>query len=157
MRQTRSRQHDQKCRLKSNHVKSIYFHHPSQGNSTNYYLILGIRDKAAPPTSHQINKFPPKRVKNLATPSSIFIFTFSSSTGELCSQPIRGNDRRIGQMFPEHVERSFLDPEYSFNEYFQLGLRKKVRPIKNHLASPNTSNYVREETFAQLRTGLSKY
>ena len=35
-------------------------------------------------------------------------------------------------MFPEHVERSFLDPEYSFAEYFQLG----------------------EETFAQLRTGF---
>ena len=38
-------------------VKSIYFHHPSQGNLTNYYLILGLRDKAAPPTSQQINKF----------------------------------------------------------------------------------------------------
>ena len=114
MRQTRSRQHDPKCRLKSRQVKSIYFHHPSQGNSTNYYFILGLRDKAAPPTSQQINKFPPKRMKNLVTPSSIFIFIFSSSIGELCSQPIRGNVRRIGRMFPEHVERSFLDPEYSF-------------------------------------------
>ena len=63
-------------------VKSVYFHHPSQGNSTNYYLILGLRDKAAPPPSQQINKFPPKRVKNLPTPSSIFLFfIFSSSTG----------------------------------------------------------------------------
>ena len=114
-------------------VKSIYFHHPSQGNSTNYYLILGLRHKAAPPTSQQINKFPPKRVKNLATPSSIFIFIFSSSTGELCSQPIRGNVRRIGRMFPEHVERSFFDPEYSFDEYFQLGSRRNIRPIKNGL------------------------
>ena len=69
-----------------------------------------------------------------------FIFIFSSSTGELCSQPIRGNDHPIGQMFPEHVERSFLDPEYSFDEYFQLGLRRKVGPIKNQLASLNTSN-----------------
>ena len=82
-------------------VKSVYFNHPSQGNSTHYYLILGLRDMAAPPTSQQINKFPPKRVKNLATPSSIFIFIFSSSTGELSSQPIRGNDRRIWRMFPE--------------------------------------------------------
>ena len=40
--------------LKSSHVKSIYFNHPSQGNSTNYYLILGLRDKAAPPASKQI-------------------------------------------------------------------------------------------------------
>ena len=36
-------------------VKSVYFNHPSQGNSTNYYLILGPWDKAAPPTSQQIN------------------------------------------------------------------------------------------------------
>ena len=60
----------------SSHVKSIYFNHPSPGNSTNYCLILGLRDKAAPPTSQQINKFPPKRVENLATPSSIFFFFF---------------------------------------------------------------------------------
>ena len=140
LRQTRSKQHDRKCRLKSSQVKSIYFHHPSQSNSTNYYLILGLRDKAAPPTSQQINKFPSKRVKNLATPPSIFIFVFSSSTGELCSQPIRSNDRPIGRMLPDHVQRSFLDPKYSFDEYFQLGSRRKVRLIKNQLASPNTSN-----------------
>ena len=58
-------------------------------------------------------------------------------------------------MFPEHAERSFLDPEGIFDEYFQLGSRRKVGPIKNQLASPNTSNYVREETFAQLRTGFT--
>ena len=156
MRQTRSRQHDRKCRLKSSQVKSVYFNHPSQGNSTNYSLILGLRDKAAPSTSQQINKFHPKRVKNLATPSCIFIFISSSSTAELCSQPVRGNVHRIGRMFPEHVERSFLDPEYSFAEYFQLGSRRKVGPIKNQLASPNTSNWVREETFTQLRTGLTQ-
>ena len=109
----RSRQHDQRCRLNSSQFKSVYFNHPSQGNSTNCYLILGPWDKAAPPTSHQINKFLPKRVKNLVTPSSILIFISSSSTGELCSQPIRGN-HWIGWMFPEHVKRSFQEPEYSF-------------------------------------------
>ena len=121
--------------------------------STNYYLILGLRDKAAPSTSPQINKFPPKRVKNLATPSSFFLFfppffppPPPSFTGEPIrgnqrqSQPIRGNDRPIGRMFPEHVERRFLDPEYSLDEYLQLGSRRNVGPIKNQLASPNTSN-----------------
>ena len=63
-----------KCRLQSRQVKSICFNHPSQGKPTNYYVILGPRDKAAPPTSQQLKKFPPKRVKYLATPSSIFIF-----------------------------------------------------------------------------------
>ena len=43
-------------------------------------------------------------------------------------------------MFPENAKRSFLDPEYNFTEYFQLGLGRKVGPIKNQLASPNTSN-----------------
>ena len=85
------------------------------------------------PSSQQINKFPPKRVKNPATPSSIFIS--SSSTGELCSQPVRGNVRQIGRMFPEHVERSFLDLEYTFDEYSQLGSWRKVCPIKNQLGS----------------------
>ena len=98
-------------------------------------MCIRDRDKSAPPTSQQIKKFPPKRAKNLATPSSIFIFISSSSTGELCSQPIRGKVRRIGRMFPEHVERRFLDPEYSFYEYFQLGSRRKVRPIKNQIGS----------------------
>ena len=59
-------------------------------------------------------------------------------------------------MFQEHVERSFLDPKYSFDEYFQLDSRRKVGPIKNQLASPNTSNKVREETFTQLRTGFTE-
>ena len=38
-------------------------------------------------------------------------------------------------MFPEHVERSIWTPngEYSFDEYFQLGSRRKVGPIKNGL------------------------
>ena len=89
-------------------LKSTYSNHPSQGNSTTYYLILGPRGKAAPPTSQQINKF--KRVKNLVTPSSICVVISSSSTGELCSQPIRGNVRRIGRMIPKHVERSFFGP-----------------------------------------------
>ncbi len=52
-------------------------------------------------------------MKNPTTPSYILFFIFSSSTRELCSQPVRGNDRPIGRMFPEHVERSFLDPVIS--------------------------------------------
>ena len=44
-------------------VKLIYFNHPSQGNSANYYIILDPRDKAAPPTGQQLVQFPPKRVK----------------------------------------------------------------------------------------------
>ena len=63
---------DRKCRLKSSRVKSIYFNHPSQGNSTNYYLILGLRDEAATSTSQQINKFP--SVEASEEPSNTVIF-----------------------------------------------------------------------------------
>ena len=129
-----SRQHDRKCRLKSSQYTFITPHMVIQLTTISFWVSetrLSLQ---------QVNKFPPKRVKNLATPSSIFILVFSSSTGELCSQPVRGNDRPVGRMFPEHVERRFLDPEYSFDEYFQLGSRRKVGPIKNQLASPNTSN-----------------
>ena len=90
LRQTRSRQHDRKCRLKSSQVKSIYFNHPSQGNSTNYYLILGLRDKAAPSTSPQINKFPPKRVKTKRHRHP-FLFLFFLHSQERQSEAIRGN------------------------------------------------------------------
>ena len=55
-------------------VKSIYRNHPSQGNSINYYIILGIRDKAAPPTSQQIGRFPPKRVKYQHRHPFVFFF-----------------------------------------------------------------------------------
>ena len=145
MRQTRSRQHDRKCRLKSSQSSQytlIIPHRVIQLTTISFWVL---RDKAAPSTSQHksTNKqipFEAKRVKNLATQSSIFIFVFSPFTGELCSQPIRGNDRPIGRMFPEHVQRRFLDPEYSLDEYFQLGSRRKVGPIKNQLASPNTSN-----------------
>ena len=48
-------------------------------------------------------------------PSDTVIHYFSSfliHRRTLRSQPIRGKVRRIGRIFPKHVERSFLDPEY---------------------------------------------
>ena len=104
--QTCSRQHDPNCRLKSSQYTLIIPHRVIQLTAMSFWV---------PKTRlHllQANKFPPKWVKHLATLSSIFIF--SSPTGELCSQPVRGNVRQTGWMFPEHVEQNFLDPEYSF-------------------------------------------
>ena len=63
-------------------------------------------------------------------------------------------------MFPEHAERSFLDPEYSF-----VAVRRIFRTIfaKQKFAQLRT-NYVRrichcvrEQMFAQLRTGFTLY
>ena len=76
-------------RSKTLHL-SIYFNHPSQANSTNYYMmviiILGPTDNAAPPTSQQTDQFPPKRVKHWHCHPFFFLFFLvlsSSSTGEL--------------------------------------------------------------------------
>ena len=96
-----------------NQVKSVYFNRPSQGNSTNYYFILGPPRQGC--ASHKsTNKQIPSEASEEPSNNVVVIFISSSSTGELCSQPVRGNVRRIGRMFPEHVERSFLDPEYRF-------------------------------------------
>ena len=140
----RSRQHDRKCRLKSSQSSQytlIIPHRVIQLTTISFWVL---RDKAAPSTSQHksTNKQIPFEASEEPSDTVIhFLFLFFSPfTGELCSQPIRGNDRPIGRMFPEHVERRFLDPEYSFDEYFQLGSRRKFGPIKNQLASPNTSN-----------------
>ena len=128
----RSRQRDPKSRLCQ--ARAVCFNHPSQGNSTNYSIILGPLDKAAPPTGQQ-NRAIPSEARKVSTSSSFFIFISSSYSGELCSQPIRGKVRRTGRIFPEHDERSFLDPEYNF---------VPVRRI--------TRSRFAKQTFAQLRT-----
>ena len=120
----------------SQFVKSIYFNHHSQGNSTNYYLILDIRDKAAPPTNQQINKQIPPEASEVPSDTVIHFFPILIHRRALRSQPVRGKVRRIGRMFPEHVERSFLDPKnYSF-----VAVRRILRTI------------FAKQKFAQLRT-----
>ena len=59
-------------------------------------------------------------------------------------------------MFPEHAERSFLDPEYSLTNTPNYIREAKIRPIKDQLYLPNTPSYVREQMFAQLRTGFTR-
>ena len=61
----------------------------------------------------------------------------------LCSQQIRDKVRRTGWIFPEHVERSFLDPENSF-----VAVRRKpwTRCAKQKFAQLRT-NYVRRTFF----------
>ena len=94
----------EKCRLKSSqHTLSLIIPHRVIQLITISFWVSETRLRLT-----QVNKFPLTRVKNLATPSSIFIF--SSSTGELCSQPVRGNDRRIGRMFQNMLSEAFWTP-----------------------------------------------
>ena len=119
-----------KCRLKSSWVQSVYFNHPSEGNSTNYYIILSPRDKAVPPTSQQQQQKPPKRVKYLATPSSIFIS--SSSPGELSA--LRQSETRfveLGEYSENTLSEDFWTPNIAssqFDEYPKLYSRSKSVP-----------------------------
>ena len=144
LRQTRSRQHDRKCRLKSSQVKSSQYtliipHRVTQLTTISFWYGSPRQGCAFHKSTHKQIPFEASEEPSDTVIHFYFSF-FSPFTGELCSQPVRGNDRPIGRMFPEHVERRFLDPEYSLDEYFQLGSWRKVGPIKNQLASPNTSN-----------------
>ena len=136
----RSRQYDPKCKIKSSQYTLIIPHRVIQLTAISFW----VPKTRLPPTNQQ-------------TPSSIFIFISSSATGELCSQPVRGNVRQIGRMFPEHVERNFLDPEYSFVAVRRLlrtmFAKQKFAHLRTNYTSPNTPNYYREQRFAQLRTG----
>ena len=88
-----------------------------------------------------------------------YFYFFLIHRRALCSQPIRGNVRRTGQIFPEHnIERSFLDPEYSF-----IAVRRipRTRFAKQKFAQLRTKDVRRitrtmfaKQMFAQLRTGL---
>ena len=111
----------------------VFGSHPSQGKSTNYYIILGSRDKAALPTSQQIGHFPPKRVK----------YRHRHPLTILCSQPITGKVRRTGQIFPDHVERSFLDPK---NSFVPVGRITRTKFTKQTFVQLRT-NYVRPTFF----------
>ena len=76
--------------------------------------LPGPTGSAEPPINLITTPFHLKRRKYLPRPFSPHFSFFLSHRRALCSQPIRDNDRRIPRMFPEHVERSFLDPEYTF-------------------------------------------
>ena len=55
----------------------MYFNHPSQGNSTNYYVILGHRDKAAPPISQHVFFFNPSEASEVPSDTVVhFYFLF---------------------------------------------------------------------------------
>ena len=47
-------------------------------------------------------------------------------------------DLSNGRIFPEHVERSFLDTEFSSTNTPNYIREAKVRTVKNQLCSPNT-------------------
>ena len=123
LRQKRSRQQDPKCsQVKSSQYKLIIPHRVIQLTAI---IIQGPREKAAPPTSQQIKKNPSEASEVPSdTVIHFYFYFFLIHRRALCSQPVRDKRRRTGRIFPEHVEWSFLDPEYSF-----VAVRRKSRTI----------------------------
>jgi len=72
---------------------------PSQGNSANYYIILDLRDKAAPPTSQQIGQFLSKRVKYPHRHPFLFLFLPHPQQSSLLST----NQRQSSTNNPNYV------------------------------------------------------
>ena len=143
MRQTRSRQHDRKCRLKSSHSSQytlIIPHRVIQLTTISFWVL---RDKAAPSTSQHksTNKQIPSEASEEPSDNVIHLYLYFCL---LHRRALLSASHRQCLSNRANVPRTCLaklfGPEYSFNEYFQLGLRRKVGPIKNQLASLNTSN-----------------
>ena len=126
-------------------VTSTYFNHPSQDNSTNYYISLGPRDNAAHYMSQQIGQFPPKRVKYQHCHQFFFFFLVhsSSSTGELSL--LSTNQRKGWSNWVNSSQNTssevFWVPNIASSSFVELpeaGSRSKSSSkIKNELSSPN--------------------
>ena len=117
---------------------------------------MGPRDKAALPTSQQMNKFPPKRMKYLAIPSFFVFLPHPQESSPLSAYQRPGSSNRA------NIPRTCWAKRFRPRIYLRhcstntpnYIREAKVLPIKNQLYSPNTPNFVREQMFAQLRTGF---
>ena len=121
---------------------------------------MSPRDKAAPSTSQQTGQFPPKRVKYPHGHPFLFLFLPHPHESSLCSQPVRDNVRRTGQISPGHVEQSFLDAEYSFVAVRRLPQTRfakqtfvQLRTNYVGLGSTNTPKNVREANVRPVKNG----
>ena len=134
MRQKCSRQHDSKCSLKSSQYTLINPNRVIQLTTISFWVpetrlrLRQVKKKEEKEEEKRRGKFPPKRVMYRHGHPFLFLFLLHPQESSRCSQPIRGNVCRTGRIFPEHVERSFLDPNTAssqFDEYPELGSRSK--------------------------------
>ena len=141
-----------KCSLKSSLYTLIVPHKIIQLTTI---VILGLRDKAAPPTSQQIREFPQNRVKY----QHHHLFKkkkkkkSSLSTGEIS---LLSTNQRQGSPIWANISRKCWP---QFVEYPELGSRSKRWP------SQLRTNYVHrifisctsfaKQKLAQLRTGFT--
>ena len=153
MQQKHSRQCDPKYRLKSSSQYILIIHHRVIQQTTVSFWVAETRLHLP-----QVNKFPPKWVKYLVIPSSIFSLPHPQE-----SSPLSANHRQ-GLLNRANIPRTCWVKLFGPQMYLCRSLtntlnyicKAKVYPIKNQLHLLNTPNYVHEQMFAQLRMGLTE-
>ena len=124
-------------------VKSIYFNHPSQGNSTNYYNYHSVSQRQGCASHKSTHRSVPPEASEVSTPSSIFIFLPSASfTGELS---LLSTNHRHGSSKWANIPRTVLSEAFwTPNNYSFVAVRQILR------------TRFTKQTFAQLKTGFSQ-
>ena len=116
-----------KCRLKSSQIN--IFNHLSQGNSTNYYImLLGPRNKAASPTSQQVGHFGPKRVKYRHRHHFYFYFFLIYRRALFALSQSEARFAELCKYSENMLSEVFWTPNIAsaqFDEYPELGSRSK--------------------------------
>ena len=113
-------------------IISIYFNHPSQGNSANYYIILESQRQGCA-SSKSTNRSFLSKTSELSTPSSIFINISSSSTGELSFARNQSEARfaEMGEYSHSRLSEAFWTPNIASSHLVELpeaGSRSKRSP-----------------------------
>ena len=123
---TRSRQHDPKCRLKSNQYTLIIPH------KVIHLLCHSGSQKQSCAYHKSTNRSVPSEASEVSTASSIFIFISSSSTGELSAlSQSEARFAKIGEYSQNMLREAFWSPTIAsshFDEYLELGSRSKHSP-----------------------------
>ena len=154
----------QNCRLKSSQYTLIIFHRVIQLTTISFWVP---ETRLRLPQVNNNNKNPSEASEVPSeTVIHFYFYFFLIHRRALCSQPIRGKVRQTGRIFPEHNERSFLDPEHSF---VAVRRRPRTRFAKQkfsqlrtnydrgtffYIGSTNNPNYVRKADVCPVKNGL---
>ena len=112
-------------------IQNVHFNHPPQGNSTNYYIILDPREKAAPHKS--TNRAIPSKARAVQTlkchPFVFFFLPYPQESSALSQSEAMFVE--LGECSQNMLSEAFWTPNIAwsqFDECSQLGSRNKSVP-----------------------------